>query len=63
MHRHFTNTAKAWPTSTLGAAPGDEDAQNKLVDALQVLALVGHIEVGGRGMQGFLLPIEFVTEG
>ena len=47
----------------MGAAPGDEDAQNKLVDALQVLALVGHIEVGGRGMQGFLLPIEFATEG
>eukprot|EP00802_Teleaulax_amphioxeia_P015185 Tamp_15271.p1 GENE.Tamp_15271~~Tamp_15271.p1 ORF type:complete len:384 (-),score=82.11 Tamp_15271:402-1427(-) len=35
MKWHFTNTAKAWPTSTLGAAPGDEDAQNKLVDALQ----------------------------
>ena len=36
MKWHFTNTAKAWPTSTMGAAPdGDEAAQNALVDALQ----------------------------
>lgn len=36
MKWHFTNTAKAWPTSTMGAAPdGDETAQNALVDALQ----------------------------
>ena len=35
MKWHFTNTAKAWPTSTLGAAPDSEDAQSSLIDALQ----------------------------
>lgn len=36
MRWHFTNTAKAWPTSTLGAAPADEAGQTALIDALQV---------------------------
>jgi hypothetical protein len=35
MKWHFTNTAKAWPSSKLGAPPADEAAQSALVDQLQ----------------------------
>jgi len=35
MNWHFTNTAKAWPVSTLGDAPSDPAAQSNLIDLLQ----------------------------
>ena len=60
-NRHFTNTAKAWPTSVWGAAPSDDVQKDQLIDALQVRMCSLFYTTGGGERTTIILDVGLIS--